>query len=162
MSASYWTIDWTRYKFTRNPPSTYRGAQPVGVYLPVESGHSTLIKVSSMRSAGWGNRSITRTSALSTLLGADRPSPNSKNPLRSYVYPSTKHPVQTLRSLLPIDLPEDISRGRSSSSGFFENTLPPGNTLPIGYCQEYVPRGMARVQVVIHRLVEEPRLPVCS
>lgn len=30
-SSSYWAIDWTRYKFTRNPPSTYRGVQPVGV-----------------------------------------------------------------------------------------------------------------------------------
>jgi hypothetical protein len=37
------------------------------LYLPIGSGHSTLIKVSSMRSAGWGNRSITRASALSTL-----------------------------------------------------------------------------------------------
>lgn len=80
------------------------------VYLPVGSGHSTLIKVSSMRSAGWGNRSITRTSALSTLPGADRPSPNSKNLLRSYVYPSTKHPAQTLRSLLSIDLREYFAR----------------------------------------------------
>lgn len=37
------------------------------MYLPIGSGHSTLIKVSSIRSPGRGNRSITRTSALSTL-----------------------------------------------------------------------------------------------
>jgi len=86
------TIDWIRYKFTRNPPSTYRSAAG-RVYLPVRFDHSTLIKVSSIRSAGWGNRSITRTSALSTLPSADRPSPNPKNPLRLYVRPSTKHPA---------------------------------------------------------------------
>lgn len=46
--------------------AVYQGAQP-GRYLPVGSGHSTLIKVSSIRSVGRGNRSITRASVLSTL-----------------------------------------------------------------------------------------------
>lgn len=40
------------------------GAHPW--YLAVGSGHSTLIKVSSIRSGGIGNRSITRASVLST------------------------------------------------------------------------------------------------
>lgn len=59
------------------------------MYLPVGSGHSTLIKVSSMRSPGRGNRSITRTSALSTLswaLVALPPSPKNPLPGRTSVY----------------------------------------------------------------------------
>lgn len=46
--------------------AVYQGAHPCR-YLPVGSGHSTLIKVSSIRSGGIGNRPITRASALSPL-----------------------------------------------------------------------------------------------
>lgn len=44
------------------------GAHPW--YLAVGSGHSTLIKVSSIRSGGIGNRSITRASGIVHLLGS--------------------------------------------------------------------------------------------
>lgn len=127
------------------------------MYLPVGSGHSTLIKVSSIRSAGWGNRSITRTSALSTLPGADRPSPKPKNPLRLYV-PSI------YQTSCPLNLP---SRPREISSKVDRPRLAPPRTLslltasPRSAARQRIPRGMARVQVVIHRLAEQTRSCRC-
>lgn len=121
------------------------------MYLPVGFDHSTLIKVSSIRSAGWGNRSITRTSALSTLPSADRPSPNPKNPLRLYVRPSTKHPAYPSFSIA-----RNILESRSSSS---EDALSTGSIPSID--PSGIPRGMARVQVVIHRLVDQTRSCQC-
>lgn len=110
--------------------AVYQGAHPCR-YLPVGSGHSTLIKVSSIRSGGIGNRPITRASALST--------PWASIP--------SKHPF-----LCP-----SLSSSRCGGKVAFSSREEEASSLsiPPGGCQES--KGTTRVRVVIRRLVNHSR-----
>lgn len=73
-------------------------------YLPVGSGHSTLIKVSSIRSDGIGNRSITRACIVHPL-GSPAPSSNaSKHPFLIDIprYSSSSPLAGSLRSRVSV------------------------------------------------------------
>lgn len=85
---------------------------------------------------------------------ADRPSSNPKNPLRPYVRLSTKHPVRSIPSF-PVTFPSSIERAKHPprSIARLRRGSSPSAHPQIG-CPSGIPRGMARVQVVIHRLVE--------
>lgn len=113
--------------------AVYQGAHPCR-YLPVGSGHSTLIKVSSIRSGGIGNRPITRASALST--------PWASIP--------SKHPF-----LCP-----SLSSSRCGGKVAFSSREEEASSLsiPPGGCQES--KGTTRVRVVIRRLVNHSLFPI--
>lgn len=120
--------------------AVYQGAHPCRC-LPVGSAHSTLIKVSSIRSGGIGNRPITRASALSTPW----------LPINS-LQTSFPLPFSLLESLRKKNIWKGrlfLARRRSVASSL---SIPPGG------CQE--PKGTTRVRVVIRRLVNHSLLPI--
>lgn len=143
--------------------AVYQGAPlTTGRHSPVGSGHSTLIKVSSIRSGGIGNRSITRGP-----LGIVHPL-GSGFPCSHIPYLQTSFPHRYSSIFLESATPSPSIRRRASvacvqrpfpsqrrgSVAGYNSPPPPFPTIPAWWLSG-IPKGMTRVRVVIHRLVEE-------
>lgn len=125
-------------------------------YLPVGSGYSTLIKVSSIRSDGIGNRSITRACIVHPL-GSPAPSSNaSKHPFLIDIPPILLLPsgrIPSIESVCRVRRQRPFSSPRRGSVASCSPLFPTNDSALSG-----IPKGMTRVRVVIRRLAkkEEP------